>query len=108
MSVQSILAPLIQNRVFADEETAVRELVRAYVQKQIDRLRAEIQALEEKYGMSYDQFNAYLHERSQLLVSSALTADERRKLGQAVMEEEDDWLEWKARRELLDSWLDLL
>lgn len=108
MSVQSILAPLIQNRVFTDEETAVRELVQSYVQRQIERLRGEIQTLEDKYGMGYEQFNAYLHERSQSLVNDSLTAEERRLLGQTVMEGEDDWLEWKARRELLDSWLDLL
>ena len=108
MSVQSILAPLIQNRVFTDEETAVRELVQSYIQRQIERLRSEIQTLKDKYGMEYAQFNAYLHERSQVLINDSLTSEERRSLSQAVMEEEDDWLEWKARRELLDSWLGLL
>lgn len=108
MSVHSILAPLIQNQIFTDEETAVRELVQSYIQRQIERLRGEIQTLEEKYGMGYEQFDAYLRERSQLLVDDSLSSEERRSLGQTVMEGEDDWLEWKARRELLDSWLDLL
>lgn len=108
MSVQSILAPLIQNQIFTDEETAVRELVHSYIQRQIERLRGEIQTLEDRYGMGYEQFDLYLRERSQLLVSDFLTSEERHLLGQAVMEGEEDWLEWKAQRELLDSWLDLL
>ena len=64
-----------------------------------------MQALEQKYGMRYDEFDTYLHKRSQLLVSGTLNDDERRILGQAVMQEDDDWLDWKSSRELLESWL---
>jgi len=49
----------------------------------------------------------YLHDRSAPLVASQLSADEQRMLGQAVMLEEDDWMEWKAARAMLESWLGL-
>ncbi|MBI3957459.1 MAG: hypothetical protein HY328_01520 [Chloroflexi bacterium] len=107
MSVQAVLEPLIRRRIFADEESAVRTLVLHYVLDQVDDLRQLIQALEQKHGMRYDQFDAYLHEHSQLLVSGALSDDERRILGQAIMQEEDDWLDWKSSIELLESWLGL-
>ncbi|MEA2014437.1 MAG: hypothetical protein U9N38_03925 [Thermodesulfobacteriota bacterium] len=29
----------------------------------------------------------------------------RQKLGQAIMQEEDDWLDWKAAQEMLKSWI---
>jgi len=85
----------------------VRTLVSHYVLNQVDDLRQQIQSLEQKYGMRYDQFDTYLHERSQLLVSGTLSDDERRTLGQVIMQEEDDWLDWKSSTELLESWLGL-
>lgn len=96
MTVQTVLQPLIRRRIFTDEESAVRTLVLHYVLNQVDDLRRQIQTLEQKHGMRYDQFDAYLHERSQLLVSGTLSDDERRILGEAVMQEEDDWLDWKS------------
>jgi hypothetical protein len=48
-----------------------------------------------------------LSERSALLASGCLPADQLKALGQAIMTEEDDWLDWKAAREMLDSWLGL-
>ena len=107
MTIQTVLEPLIRRRIFVDEESAVRTLVLHYVLNQVDDLRQQIQTLEQKYGMRYDQFDAYLHERSQLLVSGTLGDDERSTLGQAIMQEEDDWLDWKSSTELLESWLGL-
>jgi len=42
-----------------------------------------------------------------LLEAGRLGAQERQTLGQAIMQEEDDWLDWKAAQEMLDSWLGL-
>jgi len=42
-----------------------------------------------------------------LLESGDLSAEQRRVLGQAVVQEEDDWLDWKAAQEMLEAWLRL-
>jgi hypothetical protein len=63
--------------------------------------------LAQKYGMHFERFGQYLHERSELLAAGRLSPDEQQALGQAVVLEEDDWMEWKATREMLESWLGL-
>ena len=55
--------------------------------------------------MRFRQFSEYLHERSVLLGSGDLSTEQRRTLGQAIMQEEDDWLDWKVAQEMLESWL---
>jgi hypothetical protein len=55
--------------------------------------------------MSFQQFHEYLQERSRLLESGDLSPEQRQALGRAVMQEEDDWLDWKAAQEMLESWL---
>ena len=107
MTVASVLQPLIARAIFPDEETAVRELAMEYVLRQVDSLQGTILAFERKNGMTFAQFQQYLHERSRLLDSPDLDEVTRRRLGQSVMSEEDDWLEWKAAMEMLESWLGL-
>ena len=100
-----MLKPFLQRHIFASEEQAIRSLLRDHVLLQIDTLRAEDRRLAQKYGMHFERFEQYLHERSALLAAGPLSLDEQRALGQAVMLEEDDWMEWKAAREMLESWL---
>jgi hypothetical protein len=97
--------PLVRRQIFATEEQAARVLVRDYVLRQIAALQREIGRFERKYGMQFERFAAYLHERSLLLETSQLTSQQRQALGRAVMQEEDDWLDWKAAQEMLDNWL---
>lgn len=103
----TVLEPLIRRQLFVDERSAVQELVRDYVLRHVEGLTEQIRDFENRYGMGFDRFAAYLHERSLLLSSARLDADQRRALGLAVMAEEDDWLEWKAAQEILNSWLGL-
>ena len=100
-----MLKPFLQRHIFASEEQAIRSLLRDHVLLQIDTLRAEDRRLAQKYGMHFERFEQYLHERSALLAAGPLSPVEQRTLGQAVMLEEDDWTEWKAAREMLESWL---
>jgi hypothetical protein len=102
-----VIEPLIKRKIFTSEEEAVRELLRAYILRQLTTLQADIERFEQKYGMSLQRFNQYLHERAALLESTELTPDQRRVLGQTIMREEDDWLDWKAAQEMLESWLGL-
>lgn len=107
MSVATTTAmqPLIKRNIFASEDQAIQELVRGYVLRQIDDLQRSIQRFEKKYGMRFDRFVDYLHARSALLESGDLSEQQRQILGQAIMYEEDDWMEWKAAQEMLDNWL---
>jgi hypothetical protein len=57
--------------------------------------------------MRFGQFVEYLHERSVLLEEGKLSPEQRQALGQAIMQEEDDWLDWKVSQEMLENWLGL-
>jgi len=99
------IEPLVRRRVFVTEEQAARELVRDYVLRQVTSLQREVARFERRYGMRFEHFSEYLHERSVLLEASSLEPSQRQTLGQAIMQEEDDWLDWKAAQEMLDNWL---
>ena len=101
------IEPLISRNIFASEEEAIQELVRDYVLRQMTVLQDGVLQFERKYGMNFQQFHQYLHERSLLLEKKALPTEQLQTLSAAVMQEEDDWLDWKAARELLENWLGL-
>jgi hypothetical protein len=96
---------LIKRKIFKTEEEAIRNLLREYILKQIADLRREIGRFERKYGMRFEQFSDYIHDRSVLLEKGDLSAEQRLNLNQAIMRDEDVWLDWKVTRETLDSWL---
>ena len=98
---------LIKRNIFASEEEAIRELVRDYVLRQMAILQDGVLQFERKYGMNFQQFNQYLHERSALLEKKTLPTEQLQTLNAAIMQEEDDWLDWKAAREMLENWLGL-
>jgi chromosome segregation ATPase len=99
-----MLNPLIQRELFSNKEDALQKLLKAYILGQISELQQEVSTFEQKYGMHFRQFDAYLHERSALLTKNDISTEQRQKLGQAVMQEEDDWFDWKAAREMLENW----
>jgi hypothetical protein len=103
----AVIEPLIRRKLFSSPEQAMRELVRQYITQQISHLQDELDGYERQYGMRLERFAEYLHERSSLLTTGSLSPEQRRTLGQAIMREEDDWLGWKAAREMLESWLGL-
>ncbi len=105
MSANVVIESLVKRRIFATEEEAVRKLISGYILKQIGELQQRISHFERKYGMPFSQFAGYLHERSILLEKGSFSPEQRRSLGQAIMQEEDDWLEWKASKEMLENWL---
>lgn len=105
--VNSVIKPLIKRRIFTTEEEAMRELLSDYILRKVMALRRELGRFERKYGMHFDRFGAYLHERSVLLETGSLSPEQRQTLGQSIMQEEDDWLDWKAAKEMLESWLGL-
>ena len=105
--VSAVTELLIRRGLFATEEEAVRSLLREYVLQQISDLQQDLVGFEHKYGMRFEQFVEYLHERSVLLEEGDLSPERRQVLGRAIMQEEDDWLDWKVSQEMLEGWLGL-
>jgi hypothetical protein len=105
--VDKVVEPLVQRGLFETTESAVRGLAQDYILRQIVRYQETIDNLERKYGMDYDQFNQYLKQRAALLQSTGVSPEQRQSLNQAVMLEEEDALEWKIAKEMLQSWLGL-
>jgi len=100
--VVSVVEPFVRRGLFATPEQAVIEMAHDYVLRQIERYRSVVESLQVKYGMSYEQFDAYLKVRSSMLAANPNPA-----LNQAIMAEEEDALDWKIAREMLQSWLGL-
>ena len=105
--VVALVEPLIRHKAFSSTEDAVCELVADFVLCQIDRYRGRSAALEKRHGMTFEQFGIYLKERSKLLANGRLELEQKKKVAQAVMLEEEDWLDWKISRDFLNSWLGL-
>ena len=101
-TVTDIVKPFVRRGLFPSTEKAVAEMAQDYVLRQIERYRAVDARLRAKYGMTYDQFDAYLQSRS-----ATLTAAPNVALNQAVMLEEEDSQDWRIARDLLTSWLGL-
>lgn len=106
-TLSAAIEPLIEKGIFSTEEEAIQELLREYVSRQIAALQQDVDRFEQKYGMRFLQFGEYLHERSTRLECSDFSSEQRQTLGRAIMQEEEDWLDWKAAWEMLASWLGL-
>lgn len=101
-NLSAVVEPFVRRGLFPNAEMAVAEIARDYILHQIDQYRGIEAALEDRYGMSYEQFEDYLRARSETLLRSPNPA-----LNQAVMAEEDDALDWKIARDMIRSWLGL-
>ena len=94
-TISVAIEPLIRKKIFNTEEEAIRELTREYILRQIAALKRKIGRFERKYGMRFQQFSDYLHERSVLLEKGKLSVEQR----QTIMQEEDKWLESEETKE---------
>jgi hypothetical protein len=104
-SINKTIKLLVNKKIFKTEEEAIQNLLRDYILGQIAGLRREIGRFERKYGMSFEQFSDYIHDRSTLLEKGNLQSNQRVNLNRTIMDEEDAWLDWKVAREMLDNWL---
>lgn len=103
--VQKYLSPLLVKDLFTSEEEAMRELVLSYISRKVAELSIGVESLEEKYQMNYLQFQSFIQKEIQF--SKKATLEEKKNLSKSIMAHEDDLLEWKAKREILESWLEL-
>lgn len=100
--VASVIEPFVRRGLFASPEQAVAEMARDYVLRQIEHYRSTIEQLQAKHGMTYEQFDAYLKSRS-----ATLATVPNPMLNQAIMNEEEDAMDWKVATEMLQAWLGL-
>ncbi len=100
--VTAVIEPFVRRGLFATPEQAVAEMAREFILRQIKHHRAVAERLQVKYAMTFEQFEAYLMSRS-----ATLAAAPNPVLNQAIMQEEEDALEWKAANEMLKAWLGL-
>ncbi|CAG0978335.1 hypothetical protein ANRL3_01964 [Anaerolineae bacterium] len=105
--VQMILEPFVERRMFSSTAEAARKLASEYVTKHIQSQQRKVARMERKYGKTFREFEEYLHQRSRKLQSLSLKPNAKKRLGRAIMNEEEDWLEWKATCEALDRWMKL-
>ncbi len=107
-TLDMIVQPLIQQHIFSTPVEAVHTLVQDYVDRQLRRCEKKITRFEKQYGMKWEQFDRYTAARTATLREADLTTEQRQTLSQAIMQEEDDWLEWKAFLDMRKSWQTLL
>jgi len=108
ITVETIIQPLIQQHIFSNYTEATHVSVRDYVRHQLRRFEKKVARFEKRYGMTWEQFDPYTAARTTTLREANLTPEQRKTLSQAIMQEEDDWLEWKAMVEMQQSWRMLL
>ncbi len=99
-TVYEVVEPFVRRGLFPTAKQAVAEMAKEYVIRQIEHYRSIILEMETRHGMTYEQFERYLESRSETLSSQPNPA-----LNEAIMAEEEDALDWKIAREMLQSWL---
>ncbi len=100
--IQKYISPLVAKELFKNEEDAVRELVLAYISGKITDLTAGIRFFEEKHKMQFQQFQDFV--KMEITDFKNIQGD-KKKISRLIMEHEDDLQDWKAKREILESWL---
>ncbi len=106
-TVTTIINPLVKIGIFKNVEDAAEKLVEDYIYRQIDYYHSIVRKMERKYGMDFARFTDYIKERAKNIQSSNLSPHQKKTTSQAIMIEEDDWMDWKVAYEMLNSWLGL-
>lgn len=104
-AIQRYISPLVQKELFINEEEAIRELVYNYIIRKVSELSSSVEIFEEKYKMKIYQFQSLIKE--EISISKTSSQIDKKKFSQLLMEHEDDLQDWKAKQEILDSWLNL-
>lgn len=106
-TVATIISPLVKIGIFKSVEDAIQKLVWDYIYRQIIYFQRIVRKMERKYGMDFARFTDYIKERAKNIQSPNLSPQQKKSLSQAIMIEEEDWMDWKVAYEMLDSWLGL-
>ena len=89
MTAQEVLENVARGMVAAgrykDVQTAIRALALEQIERKIDAYSEQVQVFEKKYGHTLEGHNRSLQ-------------------GQASMEDEEEWMEWKGAAVMLAAW----
>lgn len=89
MTAQEVLEKVARGMVAAgryiDVQTAIRALALEQIERKIATYYEQVQAFEKKYGDTLEGHNRSLQ-------------------GQASMEDEEEWMEWKGAAVMLAAW----
>ena len=77
--------PLVRTGLYPSSEQALKSIILDYIEHQIAQIEAELKRYEQKYQQTFAEWSESLS-------------------GRATIADEDDWLEWEANLDMLDSW----
>jgi len=106
-TIANYIQPLIKRQIFISEDEAIQAVIKYYIDNQISDLKEINKNFEKKYGINFQNFEKKLHEKSTQLLDQNFSKKNKLELSQNIMNEEDDWLEWKASYEMLQTWKDV-
>ena len=77
--------PLVRTGLYPSSEQALKSIILDYIEHQMAQIEAELKRYEQKYQQTFAEWSESLS-------------------GRATIADEDDWLEWEANLDMLDSW----
>jgi len=83
--ISNIVKPLILSGIYKDEEVALKEIILDHVLRKNQKYKRVILEFQAKYKLNFEEFSEKITNK-------------------ATVEEEDDWMDWKAAIEMNDAW----
>jgi hypothetical protein len=87
--INQIIKPLVISGIYKNNESALNDIIIDFVKNKIDSYKIIIDKLEGKYKVGFKEFSDRIK-------------------GAASIEEEDDWMDWKAAVEMKKAWVETL
>lgn len=85
--VGNLLRPLVQSGVYKDETSALKDIILDYIDRKKEEYNTIISNFEKKYKKDFTSFTKDIENST-------------------TLENEDDWMEWKAAIEMRKGWHD--
>ena len=84
-TAERLFKPLIREKLFKDYDELLKNLLIIYINQQIKTYQKQIQDLEKKYQLSFEEFTRAIQ-------------------GKASWKDEDDWLDWEDAVLFMKKW----
>lgn len=83
--LEKVAKGMVAAGVYKDVETAIHAIAVEQIEKKIAAYQKQVRRFEKKYNRSLAEHNRVLE-------------------GKAVVQEEEEWMEWKGATVMLDAW----
>ncbi len=83
--ISDIVRPLVLSGIYKNEEVALKEIILDHVLRKNQKYKRIILEFKAKHKLSFEEFSKKIKNR-------------------ATIEEEDDWMDWKAAIEMNEAW----